>query len=147
MSLNDWVENHWLVPHQATPDEIADLLYVVDRDIQSAATPGIHTDWRLSIAWNAALQAAAVALAAAGYRAEHGGHHYRVIQSLALTIGLEPQTIQRLDRFRKKRNVGDYEKAGLVTDQEADEMLGLARLLRERVRAWLRKTHAELLGK
>jgi len=39
----------------------------------------------VNIAYNAALQAAAAALAAAGYRASREQHHYRVIQSLRQT--------------------------------------------------------------
>jgi hypothetical protein len=45
----------------------------------------ISEDWKLNIAYNAALQAATAALAAAGYRAAREQHHYRTIQSLALT--------------------------------------------------------------
>jgi hypothetical protein len=145
--LNDWVENRWLVRHQATEEEIADLLYIVDRDIKTARTPGVHPDWRLSIAWNAVLQAANAALAAAGYRAEREGHHYRAVQSLELTIGAEPGLVRQLDGYRKKRNVGDYQKAGMVTDAEADELVALAEEIATRVRAWLKSTHPELLGK
>jgi hypothetical protein len=144
--LNDWVENHWLVRHQATKEEISDLLYIVDRDIQTARTPGVHRDWRLSIAWNAVLQAATAALAAAGFRAEREGHHYRVIQSLELTIGAEARLLRLLDGYRKKRNVGDYQKAGMVTDTEADELVVLAEGIAIRVRAWLKAFHPELVG-
>jgi len=146
MSLNDWVENHWLVRHQATQEEISDLLYIVDRDIKTARTPGVHPDWRLSIAWNAVLQVANAALAAAGFRAEGEGHHYRTIQSLELTIGAEPGLVRRLDAYRKKRNIGDYQKAGMVTDSEADELVKLAEEVAARVRAWLRTVHPELVG-
>lgn len=44
-------------------------------------------DWKLNIAYNAALQAATAALAASGYRAAREQHHYRTIQSLAHTLG------------------------------------------------------------
>jgi hypothetical protein len=145
MTLNDWVKNHWLIPHQATSEEIADLLYIVDRDIRTARVPGVHPDWRLSIAWNAVLQAAAAALAAAGYRAVREGHHYRVIQSLELTIGAEARLLRRLDAYRRKRNVSDYQKAGMVTDTEADELVRLAGEIADRVRAWLKANHPGLL--
>jgi hypothetical protein len=145
VSLNDWVENHWLVPHEATAEETRDLLYIVDRDIKTAQTPGVHPDWRLSIAWNAILQAAACALAAAGFRATRESHHYRTIQSLALTVGVDAVMLARLDRFRKKRNVGDYEKAGMVSDEEADELVRLAEGIRRRVLEWLAAKHADLL--
>ena len=67
----------------------------------------------LAIAYNAALQCAIAALAACGYRASREAHHYRVIQSLPHTIGADAKLVAQLDAFRKKRNVGDYERAGL----------------------------------
>jgi hypothetical protein len=71
--------------------------------------------------------------------------HYRVIQSLAFTLGAEDSLIAQLDQFRKKRNVGDYERAGAVSEKEANEMVALARALRRKVEVWLRAEHPELL--
>jgi len=50
----------------------------------------------------------------------------------------------RRDSLRKKRKIGGYERAGLVSDQEAKEMLDLARALQKRVTASLRREHSEL---
>jgi len=41
---------------------------VVERDLADSAAEGLSADWRMSIAYNAALQAATAALAAPGYR-------------------------------------------------------------------------------
>ena len=71
----------------------------------------LRADWRLAIAYNAAMQLAVAALAAAGYRASRESHHFRVIQSLAHTIGAASDTVAKLDQFRKKRNIGGYERA------------------------------------
>jgi hypothetical protein len=127
MSLPDWQKNGWLTEHQTSRREVADLLGVVDRDLADSQIPGLSADWRLNIAYNAALQAATAALAAAGYRATRDSHHYRVIQSLAHTIGAESGLILQFEQFRKKRNIGGYERAGWVSDQEAEEMAILAR--------------------
>lgn len=107
---------------------------------------GLSEDWKLNIAYNAALQAATAALAAAGYRAAREQHHYRTIQSLALTIGWPAGKIDRFDRFRKKRNIGGYEIAGIVSEPEALEMHALAAGLRDDVLGWLRKHHPRLLS-
>ena len=93
------------------------------------------------------MQAARAALAAAGYRTQKEGQHYLALQSLAFTIGLTPDIVKRLDKFRQKRNISDYEQAGLVTEQEADEMVSLAREVREQVEQWIRKDHPELVQK
>lgn len=102
-------------------------------------------DWQLAIAYNAALQLAVVALAASGYRATRDAHHYRVIQSLTFTLGVDTKLVAKLDAFRKKRNVSDYERVGLVSEKEAQEMVALATQLRSDVLAWLKKHHPELM--
>ena len=147
MSLNDWARNGWLVEHQTSRQEIADLLGVAVRDLHDCTVKDLSEDWQLAIAYNAALQCATAALAASGYRAGREAHHYRIVQTLVHTIGADMKLIAQLDAFRKKRNVGDYERAGLVSEKEAAEMVALARQLRKQVEVWLRAKHPELLAK
>ncbi len=145
MSLTDWLNNGWLVDHKTSPQEIADLFGVADRDLTDCRAGGLSADWQMNIAYNAALQAATAALAAAGYRAARGSHHYRVIQSLAHTTQTGTRLIAQFDQFRKKRNIGGYERAGLASDQEANEMFELAGQLVQDVEKWIRANHPELL--
>lgn len=145
MSLQDWLNNGWLTKHTTSPREIANLLGVADRDLHDCHARGLSPDWRLNIAYNAALQAATAALASCGYRATRVGHHYRVIQSLAHTIDAETNVVIELDQFRKKRNIGGYEQAGVISQQEAEEMIELADELRGRIRQWIGNNHPELL--
>lgn len=145
MSLQDWLKSRWLIEHQTSRQEISDLLSMADRDLAQCRTPHLNPDWQLNIAFNAALQAATAALAAAGYRAERGAHHYRVIQSLAHTIQADPGFIIQLDKFRNKRNMTEYEQTGAVSEQEAKEMFALAKNVRDKVEKWLRSNHPELL--
>ena len=51
-----------------------------------------------------------------------------------------------LREIRKKKNITGYERIDTVSDQEAKEMLDLARLLRRKAENWIRETHPELLG-
>ena len=146
MSLRDWEANGWLVEHGATASEIHDLLSISDRDFADSQVRELSADTRMSIAYNSALQAATAALVACGYRPSRGGQHYRVIQSLALSIGADANTVALLDRFRKKRNISDYERAGSVSDHEVQEMLSLAEAVRKDVRAWLKAKYPELLN-
>jgi len=118
---------------------------MADRDLTQCQTPHLSPDWQLNIAYNAALQAATAALAAAGYRASREAHHYRVIQSLAYTVKADESLIAQLDKFRKKRNIGSYERAGAVSEQEVKEMVALAKDLTDEVITWLKKKHPELL--
>jgi hypothetical protein len=99
----------------------------------------------MSIAYNAALQASTVALAAAGYRASRDSHHFRVIESLALTIGADANLVATFDAYRKKRNISGYERVGMVSDADADGMGKLALELRNLVMRWLGEHHPRLL--
>ena len=146
MTSNEWLARGWLTEHRSSRGEVADLLALVERDLDACRTPSLPADWRFTIAYNAALQAATLALAVSGYRAAREAHHYRTIQSLAWTIGASEALVVRLDVARRKRNLGAYERAGLVSDQEANEMHALAVELRDRVMDWLRDRHPELLG-
>jgi HEPN domain-containing protein len=147
MSLSDWLKAQWLTEHKTSPEEIANLLAVADRDLRDCQAAGLSDDGRLAFGYRAAIQCALAALAACGYRPGREAHHYRVIQSLAHTIEMDTQLVAQLDAFRKKRNTGDYEIAGLITKKEADEMFILAQRLRKLVEDWLRKNHRELLPK
>ena len=147
MSLSEWERNGWLTKHQTSRNEIHDLLQVVERDLADSAAENVSADWRMNIACNAGLQAATVALAAAGYRAARDAHHYRVIHSLRETIGLDTSVVATFDAFRKKRNITGYERAGIISDADAEAMRALAFKLRDDVIAWLRRHHPALLGK
>lgn len=146
MSLQNWLNSGWLAKHESSPQEIADLLAVADRDLKDCTASGLSPDWQLAIAYNAALQAATAALAASGFRASREVHHYRIIQSLGHTVELESALILQLDKFRKKRNIGGYEVAGRTSQQEADEMRTLAQRIVENVIKWLKINYPRLCG-
>ena len=144
MSLENWLNDKLIVRHRPSAGEVAELLHICDRDLEKAEIIELGPDWRLSIAHNAAVQTAKAALAAVGYRARKEGQHYLVLQSLAFTVGTNPATIKQLDKFREKRNISDYERAGLVTEQEAEEMIALAKQLRDDVVQSLRAHYPSL---
>ena len=127
MSLKNWLQNSWLVQHTTSREEIANLLAISDRDLAACQVKQLPSDWRFAIAYNAALQAATAALAAAGYRASRDNHHYRVIQALEFTVAPGNKFIDTFDSFRKKRNISNYDVAGAVSEKEADEMFRLAK--------------------
>ena len=145
MSLPDWERNGWLQSHKSTANEVRDLLAVVERDLADSAAETLSADWQMNIAYNAALQAATLALAVAGYRASRDQHHYRIIQSLRETLGTDASKVNTFDTFRKKRNTAGYDRAGLVSDADAKAMRSLAQRLKADVVQWLKKHHPELL--
>jgi hypothetical protein len=146
MSLELWLQNSWLVTHSTSKDEIRNLLALADRDLADAGIAELSTDRRFNISYNAAHQLAIAALAAAGYRVARGGsHHHYAIQSLEYTVGISGGKVRILDRFRKKRNLSEYDAAGVVSELEAGELEELATDLRRKLEEWLRSEHPDLI--
>ena len=145
MNLKNWLNDKRIVEHRSSPGEIAELFLICDRDLEKANIPELGPDWQLSIAHNAAIQAAKAALAALGYRARKEGQHYILLQSLAFTVKMPQDTIDQLNKFREKRNISDYERAGMVTEYEAQEMLTLAKKVRDEVEAWISANYPHLI--
>ena len=145
MILRDWLANGWLTEQKTNHQEIVDMLSAVERDLADCNSSGLSPDWRLTIAYTAAMRSAKIALAAEGFRASREQHHYRVIQSLAYTIEAESTLITELDQFRKKRNLSTYEYAGTISDYEANRVIELAIEIRDRVVTWLHRKHPDLI--
>ncbi|HXU29252.1 MAG TPA: hypothetical protein VN851_01630 [Thermoanaerobaculia bacterium] len=143
--MTDWERNGWLIPHPTSGNEVRDLLAVIRRDLADSAAEALSPDWRMNIAYNAALQAATAALALAGYRASRDQHHFHVIQSLRETLRIDVRTVNTFDAFRKKRNISGYERTGLVSDADAAAMRALAVKLRDDLIVWIEKHQPELL--
>lgn len=130
---------------ETSRSEIRDLFAVVGRDIQDSQTPRLSPEWRFDIAYNAALQAATVALAAAGYRAERANKHVRSLETLEFTVGLSRDDVAYLDTCRRKRHVAVYERVGVISEGEARELLDFVRRLHDRTRDWLTREHPDLV--
>jgi len=125
-------------------EEIADLFAVVDRDLADANIPRLTPDWRLGITYNAALQLATLALAAAGYRPGRDRAHERAILSLRETAGIPSKAVNLLDTVRRKRNQNNYERAGTTSAAEATELHNAVTTLRGDIVRWLKKSHPTL---
>jgi len=145
VSLQSWLESGQLRAHKTSKREIAELLKAVDRDFADSQLQGLSADRRFATAYSAALLVATLALAASGYRAQQEGHHYWSIQSLVFTLKLDAKTIDQLNTFRRKRNIADYERVGMVSEGEIKKMVALAQELRSMVMEWLKKEHPELI--
>lgn len=145
MTLKNWADNGWLRKHQATRQEIGDLLGIVDRDLKDAKTAAVSTDWQFGIAYNAALKLCTILLHAEGYRAGQGLQHYRTIQALPLILGKSwEDDAQYLDVCRVKRNTVEYDRIGAVSEGEVAELLDLVQELRKEVLKWLEDNHPDL---
>jgi hypothetical protein len=144
MSLADLASEGKFKAHKTSKAEINQLLAVFDRDIADAEITNLSSDRRFIMAYSAALTIGIAALAASGYRAASEGHHYWTIQSLPFTLGTDTKIVETLNKFRQKRNIADYERIGMASNQEVNEMLDLAKKLRIDLADWLKNNFTEL---
>jgi hypothetical protein len=145
MSLQQWLSNGWLRPHQTTAAQIADLLAIVERDLEDA-NRDLSPDWQFGIAYNAALKLCTILLYASGYRPEKNLAHYRTLAALPLILGKSHKDdADYLDTCRAKRNTAEYDAAGTVSRSEATELRTFTKQLQADVITWLKANHPTLL--
>jgi phosphoenolpyruvate-protein kinase (PTS system EI component) len=95
----------------------------VQRSLDDSKVDAISADLRFVASFTAALTAATIALRASGYRTvTQVGHHSKIIESLELTIKVDPKLIQKLKVLSNKRNKSVYDVAGAVSDQDLKEI-------------------------
>lgn len=73
--------------HKTSKKELDKLRAVIARDFADASLDGVSADRRFATAYNAALQAAKMAIACAGYRVAGAGHHRISFEVVKLAMG------------------------------------------------------------
>jgi len=110
VSLANLLKIGQLKEHPVDAEEIERLLAAAQRSLADARATTISAETRFDAAYRAITQVGLAALMAQGYRPDTNrpGHHVTIIQTLALTLGVEGQRVTVLDTLRRKRNLADY---------------------------------------
>jgi hypothetical protein len=147
MTWKKWQAEGRVHPHKTSKRELDELRALIARDLEDAAIQALSDDRRYATAYNAALQAAKMAVACAGYRlASTPGHHRLTFEAARLALG--PSAGKPLDFFdacRRKRNVIDYDHASVATHTEAEEIVAEANDFLELVERWVAANHPKLV--
>ena len=145
--LQRWLDTGDLRRHRTSRREIADLLAVAERDLSDAKVAALSLDRRFATAYSGALQLATIILAASGFRAvAQRGHHVVTWQALPELMGVSMrETAVYFDSCRALRNRSDYDRTGVVSAAEVDEVLREAEAFRDRVLEWLDREHSWLV--
>jgi len=132
--------------HRTSKTELDEMRNLIARDLTDAALTGLSADRQFATAYNAALQAANMAIACGGYRvSSKTGHHKLSFESTKLALGTTAgQYTDYFETCRRKRNVIDYTHSHVATETEAKEILVKAKEFYEVVEAWIAKHHAAL---
>jgi hypothetical protein len=118
---------------------------LIARDLADASLAGLSADRRFATAYNAALQAANMAIACAGYRImSKVGHHRVSLESTKLVLGKPVHKYaDYFETCRRKRNTIDT-FSNVATETEAKEILIQASRFYGEVEGWITKNHPSL---
>ena len=131
--------SHDVQHHRTSKNELDDIRALVARDLADATVAGLSADRRFATAYNAALLAANMAIACAGYRViAKTGHHKISFDSIKLALGASADKYaDYFETCRRKRNMIDYTRSHVATETEATEIVERAAELHEFVEAWI----------
>jgi hypothetical protein len=133
---------------QVTPvkETVKRLLDAAARHIADAKVQAVSAETRFSSAYTAIRMLADVGLHANGYRTltSRPGHHQTAIQTLPTTLGVDSQTLIRLDHLRKQRNLTEY-TGDLIPESAVTECLAQAQSLYIATQTWLKANKRDLL--
>jgi hypothetical protein len=133
--------------HKTSKKELDNMRALIARDLADASIAGLSADRRFATAYNAALQAANMAIACVGYRImSKVGHHRVSLESTKHVLG-KPMH-KYADYFEtcwRKRNTIDYTFSNVATETEAKEILVQAQqfLSRSRGLDYQEPSHAQ----
>jgi hypothetical protein len=131
--------SHDVQHHRTSKKELDDIRALVARDLADATVAELSADRRFATAYNAALLAATMAIACAGYRVTaKTGHHKISFDSMKLALGAgADKYADYFETCRRRRNVIDYTRSHVATETEAKEIVGKATELYEFVEGWI----------
>lgn len=128
--------------HVTSKAELDELRAVIQRNLADASIDALSDDNRFSIAYQAALLAAKMAVACAGYRVKGQGAHQTTFQAVKIAMGASVgKTADYFDRCRRKRNDLAYDSLGAVSAADAVELEKRAVAFLAEVEAWIAANH------
>ena len=131
---------------KTTQEELEKLRELGEQQLDDAARSkeaGLSADARFGLAYDAARTFATLVMRAEGYRVKssHGAHRTTFEGLAAVGDKAISQNFDYFDLARQKRNELTYDRVGVVSEQEAEELLQKAQRFSETVEIWLSRNH------
>lgn len=107
------------------PKAVENAIGLAHRDVSVAKNAlASNADWAYTIAYNAMLQAARALMFSKGYRPAGNNQHATVVQFSGQFLNTE--SVDALDRMRRRRHIVVYDMAGTVSQLEAENAVSRA---------------------
>ncbi len=148
MDFEALIRSRAIEPVDMGDREIAGLLMVSERDVRaSASMVDTDLDWAFAIAYNGILQASIAYMGYVGYRPRGEGKHFNTFRFIEQALPDHSATIRRLQRLRRKRNAAIYEQSGLVSEQEAHDVIEFAAKYCDLIESLMPSTITDLISR
>lgn len=147
MNLKSFLSKGYIVEASFDKEELARFLRLAERDIREASEKCHEIDWQFTIAYNAILQLASIALRASGFRATTKvGHHWVTLAILPELLGDNfENTANYFNECRAKRNTIEYCDTNTISQKDVEKILHEVKVFQKKILTWLKKHHPKLL--
>lgn len=142
-----WTEllNKKIVTADATSkDEVDNLRSIVSRNLANVAVPGLTSDIRFILAYDAARTLSLMIVRAEGYRPRSVGGHFNTFVGLQADDSAFATLSAYFNNCRMLRNQSEYDFAGGISDADADQLLQEVKAFAADAERWLRNRHPHL---
>jgi len=122
----------------ASDEEVGKIWEKAVATLKSSRVAALDLDAALSLAYQAALQAATAVVRAAGYRVRGGAHHQHTFEAVvALEVASLSKPARDLTAMRKKRHDAVYEWDARTEEEDVTRMRSAADRLFAEAQRWL----------
>lgn len=118
MSLERLLSEKRLVEYKPTEKEIQDLLELVERNLKDSRIPALSVDRKFISLYSAGQLLATIVLHINGYRTRGEAHHHTTFEAAKIFLPREASILDYFDRCRILRNKSEYERSGIVSENE-----------------------------
>ena len=117
--------------------ELDNLRSIVQRCLSDVKATGLSDEQRFIIAYDAARTLSLMIVRACGYRPRRAGYHYYTFRALDAADPVFAKTVAYFDACRTLRNESEYDYAGAITKDDADELERTVVRFRQEVSDWI----------
>lgn len=132
--------------HITSDAEISGLFRIAERDIADSKANNISYDRKFATACNAILVLAAILLYCKGYQSFGKGQHHAIFEAMKIILGKNYNELaDYFDACRQKRNITDYDTAGIISEKEFEEIHKEAENFYAFVKEWVKSKYPKCI--
>lgn len=144
MSWSKLLSENRVTREPTSKAELDNLRSIVRRCLSDVKATGLSDEQRFIIAYDAARTLSLMIVRACGYRPKRAGYHYYTFKSLEAADPAFVKTAAYFDACRTMRNESEYDYAGAITKDDADELEATIVRFRDEVEAWVKRGEPDL---